>query len=157
VSWVLDLEQRGASQAAARINRLADNAADSRGFFDKVAKILLRQSQDRWRRNGYGWTPLDPDTIRQKAKRKQSGGILRATGALQKALTVWRAPGQKVVFASDHFIFGLKIGGESEREAFYGHFHQTGKGVPKRVVLKATQATRRNVRKALLDHLMEGG
>ena len=157
MSWVLDLEQRGATEAAARVNRLADNYNDSYGFFLKVEQIFLKQSRARWSRNGYGWKPLDADTIRQKAKKHQSGGILRATGALEKALTVWKAPGQKRYFGGEFFLWGLLIGGSKGRDAFYGHFHQKGKGVPKREVLKATQATRRNVKKALEEHLMEGG
>jgi hypothetical protein len=147
-----DVLVRGDEAAEASLRDLARNATDSRRFLRKAAAVLMRKSRERWDRNGYGWKPLDRDTLRRKAKRGQSSRPLRATGLLSKALTQWKAPGQRLDFGPDLLVFGLKRTGV----AFYGRFHQGGDGVPRRRVLAMTRATREELRQALLDHLLPG-
>lgn len=158
MSWVLSLEERGSGPAAAKLRRVASNAEHSERFFTQVRGILLAQSRHRWNTEP-GWPVLEWATVKRKARSKNSATrrnahqTLRATGALERALTVWGAPGQRWDTGPDWAVFGIK-GGRSD--AFTGWFHQTGRGVPKREVLKATRVTVKRVSQALHDHLFDG-
>ena len=132
---------------SSRLRHLGDRAGATGEFFRRVARLLLDQHRERFLRSP--WLPLDPDTVRRKARQGQDPRILRVTGTLERALTVWGAPGQKLQITPDELVFGLEQSGA----AYYGVFHQRGEGVPKREVVKATQATRRRVAEALRDHL----
>lgn len=144
----IDLDVRGEDIAARRLRQFAEHAKDGRRFFDRVAKVLLAEERALWRRKS-GWPPLDPDTIRRKAREGQPARLMHATGALERALTVWGAPGQKLHIRNDRLEFGIDPNGPVS----YGIYHQTGRGVPKRVILDTTRSTRHRVRDALYDHL----
>lgn len=147
----IDLTVKGDEVAAERLRHFAANAEEARPFFQTVSRILMDETGDRFRRRGPGWDPLDRDTIRQKAKvGKGQAGILRLTGALYRALTRFRAPGQRLDIGDTELVFGL----DRKGVAYYGAFHQTGKGVPQRRFLKKTARTKRRIREALLDRLM---
>jgi hypothetical protein len=155
----MSVEVFGDGRVSARLRGLAYRLRDPSPFFDRVEEILLEQSRRRWRANGYGWSPLKDATRAAKGRSKDArvranaSRILRATGALERALTVKGAPGQKLARSPDSLEFGFYIGGEAGRDVYYGQFAQQGRGEAKRVVLKKTPATQRDVNEALRDHL----
>lgn len=144
----ITLTEKGTGIAAGRLRDLAHRSEDATEVFGKIARLLMRDEAERFSRSR--WTPLDPDTVRQKAKAKRDPRILRATGRLRAALTVWGFPGQRLDIGPDELVFGL----DDQGPAYYGKFHQRGEGVPKRTIVQATPNTRREVREALLDHLL---
>lgn len=155
-----------ASEAAAKLERFADNAEDVQRFFRTVADLLMAQSRRRWNTEP-GWRPLEWSTVQRKARSKDprvranAHHTLRATGALERALTVWGAPGQKLVTTDDELAFGIYVGGELKgghraADVWYGVIAQKGVGEPKREILKATPATVRSVEAALLKQLNGG-
>jgi hypothetical protein len=162
--WVLSIDEVGSRQAADLFDDFADRATHAQEFFRRVADLLMEQSRRRWNTEA-GWSPLEPSTIARKARSKDAreranaDNTLRATGALERALTVWGAPGQKYEVSSDELAFGIYVGaqlgpsGERASDVWYGAIHQGGHGVPKRQILKATPATRRRVADELRDYL----
>ena len=148
----IDLAVRGEDIAANRLREFAAHAENAETVFRRIARILMEETRSRFDRQGPGWAPLDPDTIRQKAHKPAGAtpGILRQTGTLERALTVWGAPGQRLEIGPDELVYGLEHGGE----AYYGAFAQRGDSEPARPFLKKTERTRRRVREALLDHLL---
>jgi hypothetical protein len=164
--YTLTVEETGSAHVEAMLERLASNAEETRRFFQKVADLLMEQSRRRWNTEP-GWRPLEWSTIKRKARSKDprvranAHQTLRATGALERALTVWGAPGQKYEVRDDEMAFGIYVGGEKKggiraADVWYGVIAQKGVGEPKREILKATRATRRRVEEALRDHLLEG-
>lgn len=164
--YVLTLDEVGSDLAAGKLERLADNAEDTMRFFRTVSELLMAQSRRRWNTEP-GWRPLEVSTIRRKARSKDprvranASQTLRATGALERALTVWGAPGQKLVIDRDELAFGIYVGGELKdgsraADVWYGVIHQKGIGVDKRLILKATGSTTRRVEQALHDQLFGG-
>lgn len=145
----LDLDVSGDERALRRLLRIAHGAESPRPFMDRVARLFLRETKGRWAASP--WAPLDPDTVRRKARQGQDPRVLRATGALERALTVWRAPGQQLKIKPFELVFGLRHGGT----AYYGRFHQQGRGVPRREILSITPQMVRRVHQALRDFLLD--
>lgn len=144
----ISIEVRGDRSTVVQLRRFAENASDARPFFRHVGELLLEQSRRQWRSQS-GWAPLDRDTIRRKLREGQSPRILRATGALERALTFWGAAGQKDVIRSNELVFGIDPLGPVS----YGIYHQEGRGVPRRPILPETRLLRPRIREALYDHL----
>lgn len=149
----LDVSVRGDDIAARRLRELAGRAEDARLFFRQVARIMLDESRRRWQSSGFArWAPLDPDTVRRKVRQGQDPRILRQTGALERALTVWGARGQVLEFDRDEARLGIGQQGA----VFYGVFHHRGEGNPMRPVLGVTSRLRQRALEALHLHLFGG-
>lgn len=163
--FTLDIMEKGSGKAAGRLDRLADHAEHSAAFFQMVGDLLIEQSRRRWRNNGPGWKGLADSTKARKRRQGLDPRVMRATGALERALTVWGAPGQKWEHGDGKAEFGIYVGGAKGGTAFrvadvyYGAFAQAGKGEAQRVIVRATPATRKRVLETLSDYLlgMEGG
>lgn len=139
----------GHREAAQRFERLSDRLSNLRPFFDRAADVILEDNRKTWARST--WAPLDPDTIRRKAREGHSSKPLHESGTLRRALTVRGAPGQKLDIDRDKLTFGLDRNGP----AYYGRFHQSGQGNPIRKVMTVSGSLRRNLREELLDYLLE--
>lgn len=144
----ISLDVTGEDVAARHLEGLAQRAEDARPFFERVSNILLSEERALWRTQP-GWVPLDPDTVRRKAREGVSPRILRATGALERALTVWGAEGQRLEIQGDRLVFGI----DPDGPVSYGMYHQYGQGVPRRPIMQTTRSTRTRVRDAMYDHL----
>lgn len=138
----------GEDKAAMRFRDMASRAANPAGFFKAAARIIMRATAQRFAEQP--WQPLDKDTIRQKARAGRDLRILRATGRLEQALTLWGAPGQRLDIGVDELLFGLAPTGV----AYYGRFHQAGEGVPKRKMLEVDTSLSNRLRVAARNHLM---
>lgn len=151
----VSLSARGDGIAAARLRRLAANAENAAPVFRAIARILMEGERERFARSGPGWRLLDPDTIRKKARANppQDPRTMRATGTLERALTVWGAPGQYLDVRPLELVFGLEHAGE----AYYGAFSQRGEGQPKRRVVGVSRTTRDRVFDAMRAHLTDHG
>jgi phage gpG-like protein len=145
-----ELSTVGDKQAARRLASLGERAARSRPILEDIADELI-QAERRQFRSGAGWAPLAASTRARKRRQNLPGKVLHATGDLERALTRRNAPGQLLVFNRHEVRFGIK-GGRSP--AYYGRFHQKGRGVPKRVVVPApTAQTRRALARIVREHL----
>jgi hypothetical protein len=138
----------GERKAAQRFHDMAVAAETNGGFFRAAARVLLRATSQRFAEQP--WLPLDRDTIRQKARSNSDLRVLRASGALERALTVWGAPGQTLEYDNDELRFGI----DQQGQVFYGRFHQHGEGVPQRTILTVTQDIRTRLRTAYRNHIM---
>lgn len=139
----------GDEEVVAGLNRLAGRMSDLWPFWHRAARTVLRHNRKRWA-SALGWPRLDPDTIRRKVRERKDPRTLRATGALERALTVFGAPGQRFDPGPEE----MRIGLDRQGIAFYGLFHQRGEGVPQRVVIRKTTTMRRDVRDALRDYVL---
>lgn len=145
MSLYIELSERGSREAAENLRGIGRRAMNARPVWDKLARWIMSYDAGRFR--AQPWKPLDADTVRQKGNKR----ILRLTGTLERALTIWHAPGQTLDIEDDAMRFGLDPRGV----AYYGAFHQLGKGVPVRKVLDLPpRAASRRAGELLLDHLM---
>lgn len=142
------LDVNGADSAARHIREIAHRAESPRQFFVEAAQMIVRDNKQLWQHNA--WSPLDPDTVRRKASQNQPRQTLRATGTLERALTVWRAPGQKFEVDRNKMTIGL----EPRGVASYGQYHQSGQGNPRRKILEMSRSTKDRVLKTLLSYLV---
>jgi hypothetical protein len=140
----VDLDTSGIAEAYGELSGIARRAREGKAVFDRFARWLMASERTHLQRGPF--TPLDPDTIRQKGNARP----LHASGLLEAALTVWRAPGQKLSIRDESMTFGLKPNGD----AFYGAFHQYGRSVPVRKPLDVPYDAERRLADFLLDHLM---
>ena len=144
-----DLEIRGDEQASRRISKMAGRARRMRPALSDSADVLINAERRSFRSRR--WEPLAASTLEWRERQGTGKRVLHETGTLESALTVRGAPGQLLTFKKDTVTFGLKSG---RAPAFYGRFHQTGQGVPKRVVIpKPTARTRREMAKIVKRHL----
>lgn len=146
----LSVDVFGDVLVADRLRRVSQRLEYARPFFERVGRLILEANKQHFR--SASWTPLDPDTVRQKARKGQSRGILRATGRLERALTVWGAPGQKMRIDHDSVTVGIDPLGEAK----YGLFHQEGRSVPKRPLVNPNRLQIARVHQALQDHIFGG-
>ncbi len=137
----------GEQKAAKRFRDMALAAENNSAFFRAAARILMRATSQRFAASP--WVPLDKETIRQKARKGRDLRTLRATGTLERALTVWGAPGQKLDYDDDELRFGL----DSAGAAHYGRYHQAGASVPKRKILTVEGVSHR-LQVAYRNHLL---
>lgn len=147
----VNLDATGHVRAAAHVRDIGDAAANPQPFFRAAARILMRAVRDRFTVND--WAPLDVDTIRRKTRSGMLPGTLRARGKLERALTFWGAPGQLLTIEADELRFGI----DQQGDAFYGYFHETGRGVPQRQMLRPvarSRSVRRKLQDALRNHLL---
>jgi phage gpG-like protein len=146
----LEVKVSGDEQAKRRFARIAHKAERTRPAMEQVADELLQGERAKWRNPG--WVPLAVSTRERTRRQQLPEKPLRATGRLERALTVKQAPGQHLDIRDREVVFGLK-GGRSD--AFYGRFHQRGKGVPKREVLVVSTRTRQRIVNAIEHHLLD--
>lgn len=145
-----ELHTVGDKQAARRLSMLGDRADRSRPMLEEIADELIAGERRQFR-TGAGWPPLAASTRERKRRQHLPAKVLHASGDLERALTTRRAPGQLLVFSRHQVRFGIKGG---RAPAYYGRFHQKGKGVPKRIVVPApTAQTRRAMAEVVRRHL----
>jgi hypothetical protein len=141
----LDIEARGVEHASGLFSDKGKRIADVKPVWRELTRWL--NLWERWRFGGSnGWAPLDEDTVRQKGGNAR---ILHLTGVLERALTTWRAPGQRLRIGRESMQFGLAPNGA----AYYGRFHQYGESVPERTVLEWPLGAPDKASSILLRHL----
>lgn len=139
--------------AVLRLDSVGRRMVDARPAFRTIARDLMAGERQRFDTEGFGrWPRLDPDTIRRKRRSGQSDRVLEASGRLRRALTSPGAPGQRLDIDRDQLRFGLQPNGA----AYYGRFHQVGKGVPKRRVVGVTPRQRVKISGNLRDWILTG-
>ena len=140
----IDVDVIGDDAAARMLRAVGRRAIDVSPVWRRVAGVIMRRARDRF--TAQHWRPLDADTI----KRKGHARILHDTGRLQRALTVWNADGQRFYTDPDQMVFGLSPRGP----AYYGAFHQHGRGVPRREVVPGMSPRDiSQVKDALAEHI----
>jgi phage gpG-like protein len=136
----IDIETRGAAQAAASIAALGTRSEDLEPIGDQVADIVNASNRRRFQTEGAGtWAPLDPATV----ERKGSSRLLVDTGSLLRAMTSERARQT----SRDE----LAIGGE---EVPYASFVDKGTvHMPARELTDLTPSERRQIAGLVSDHI----
>lgn len=138
--------------AARRIHGAADRAFDLRPALSTITEEWIG-SERRQFATGHGWPPLKRSTRLRKIRQGLGSSPMRATGRLERALTVRRARGQTVRMRRSSLVVGLK-GGKSK--VYYGRFHQRGRGVPQRKVVVFDEQARRRVAPILRGYIVHG-
>jgi hypothetical protein len=97
----------GANLVARRLDRLAANAEDMRPAQPAVARRVAAGYARSFDREGPGWTPLKPSTIRRRqAEGYSSGPILQNTGSYKKAATNPLA--LNIIASADTFVISVR-------------------------------------------------
>lgn len=140
----------GADKAAKTINDTGKRANDARPAASKVRTAYREVELNIFAHNGgaQAWEKLKDSTRENKRRRNQDHGVLRASGALYKALTAPRAKYQVDDRAAHEFRFGTTLP--------YAVFHEEGKGQAKRPTQAFTQAQQRHINKAIEDYIATG-
>ena len=147
------LELRGIDEAADRLEDTGDRAAHARAAMDKIVDALIEGEQSLWRRNGGGgkkkWAPNTKSTLASKIAKGLDPRPMRATGALERSLTVKHAPNQLLKIDNNSMEFGTKL--------FYAQFSQLAKNpARRRIVLDIAAKQKRTIREIILDHIVHG-
>lgn len=142
----IELEARGVRDASDLFSEMGHRIVDPSPVWRRMIGLLMRVNAARFK--AQPWAPLDEDTRR----RKKDPRILHLTGTLERALTAWGAPGQRLDVDPDGFTFGLTPNGD----AYYGRFHHFGESNPRRPVMEPPPYFSRRGADWLLDYLTNG-
>lgn len=144
---------KNVDKTAHHLESIGERANKAAPAFEKISEELLLNEQGIWKRNGGGgagkWPANTKSTLATKIARHLDTRPMRATGALERSLTIKGAPGQIRWWNTRQMQFGTSI--------WYAHFSQDNKNPErKRVVLKILPKARKNIREIILEHLIEG-
>lgn len=144
----IDLDAYGFDLAIRRFRRMGRRAQDFRPVFLKLMRWLRADTRERFARQP--WKPLAPATVERKAREGKDPRILRVTGRLEDAMTLWSAPGAIRRLDLLEMFYGL----DPQGAAFYGKFHHMGQGTnPERPIIELKAQRRAQFHRAVLDHL----
>lgn len=119
----MDVHIIGEKEAASKIQLVGARAADARPAFLAIREILLKGHEAQFSSQGgflgTPWAPLASSTIERKIRMGQSQEVLKATGALETALTGGTG---KVASAGKTFARAGVSG-----KLFWGRFAQAGR------------------------------
>lgn len=140
------ITERGAGKAARDVNQLGRRASDVRPATSAVRTAFRQAEERRFDTGGAGsWPKLAEATREWKARRGLDPRILRATGALYRAMTAARAAGQVDERHPDELHFGTTLP--------YAKYHEQGKGVPKRDPIELTSQDRHKITQAIEKYI----
>lgn len=129
----VDVNVRGAAEAAEVRRRLARRLFDGSQQFRGIVDLLLESMAERFAGRGVRWRKLAPSTVRAEGPHRP----LVLTGALMRSLTRPGAKGQVLRITGSRLMFGTRI--------FYAKFHQKGQGVPRRTVVGLSKQQRNGI------------
>lgn len=135
-----------------RLRRIRLRLKHGRDFGRDALAVVDRWIQGNFTTEGGnvgGWKPLDPKTVNRR--RRKSNVPLQDTGWLKRS---W-------VYAVGRLEATLKEGGKKGKvtfgktisQAFYGSFHDKGKGVPQRRILPEAHEVEKDVKAAYSFHI----
>lgn len=137
---------RGADKAARALDAVGGRGADARPAWPFLMTMFRLDEERRWNTEGFGqWDELAPATIARKARKRQDTAVMRATGALERSLTVTRGRGAVRRGSKLQMRFGSSV--------FYGRFHQGGKGEPQGVKRRVILAVSDQLERAIVESL----
>ena len=139
----------GTQEAASVLESVGGRGADARPAWPAIFGIMRADTLARFDRDGRGeWKPLSPVTVESKARKRQDPRIMRATGALERALVADRGRGALRRKSRYQMRYGTTI--------FYAHFHQEGRGVPARPLIRVTKAMEKQIVVTLERYVSKG-
>jgi hypothetical protein len=140
----------GADRAAKAINDTGRRANDVKPAGSKVRAAYQEAEAEIFRRNGgaVAWKRLEDSTREVKRRLHQDNGILRASGALHKALTASRAKDQVDDRRAHELAFGTTLP--------YADYHESGRGQAKRPTQAFTAAQLQRINDAIGDYIATG-
>jgi hypothetical protein len=144
------IQTTGADKAAKSINDTGKRADNAKPAAAKIRTAYREVEAEIFARDGgaVAWKKLEDSTREAKRRRNQDHGILRASGALYKALTAQRAKYQ----VDDRQPHELKFGTTLP----YAEYHEVGKGQAKRPTQAFTVAQQRRINEAISDYIATG-
>jgi len=129
----------GIVQINEKLKRMG-RAAKLRDFYQHIrtqfAKIEEAQFASLGARGGKKWAPLNPAYAARKRARVGAKPIMEYTGALKRSLTSASSPDMIVLIKETSQGAHIELGSSIP----YAQYHQTGRGVPKRQLIKLTKA-----------------
>lgn len=133
------------------LEQLGDKASDMKPAFWAVLRSVL-VPRLRARFSGSGWEPLSESTVEWKNRRNLDPRIMRATGALESALTAsGKASGRLQTVGKST----VRVG--AGKKLFYARFHQFGTDkMPKRELFGWEQSDRSRALRILDSYLFRG-
>lgn len=150
-------EVDGDLQVARKLVRFSDAARDARPVFHTIAEDIFgynrRQFDSQGKYGSGGWKALKPETVMRKANHKPplDHRILRATGRLNRSLTVRGGGDQNLIIDANMFVLGSNLP--------YSQAHQHGNpanNLPMRKPVELTEQNRRDIIKRIQDWIVHG-
>jgi phage gpG-like protein len=149
----VQLVTTGIKSTLKRLRGLSDRAKDLRPIWPKVADDWARMNKLTFQRDGAssGWTawePISPEWAAWKSANGFDSAILRQTGTLKNSL-IKRSDG--------NFIFqptkqGVRLGTTVK----YASFHEKGRGVPQRELLRNDSKAEKRWAKIIERYVVDG-
>ena len=146
-----EIQTKGVNASASRLERLGHQAKNAKPAFEEILDGLIEGEQSLWRRNGGGgakkWLPNTEKTAAEKKSKGLDPRPMRATGALERSLTIKGAPGMIHNVDDDGLTFGTKL--------HYAQFSQFAKDATRKRVVVTLQAKQKKlIREKLAEHLL---
>lgn len=143
----VQVKSYGARLVARHIEGVARNANDIRPCQPAVARRVADGYARSFDRQGPGWSPLKPSTVRRRiAEGYSAGPILRKTGAYYRAAT----NPDSLIIVSYSNGFDIYVDDEVSR------YHQDGTKKMKARMLKLSFGDRMALMKTINDYIISG-
>jgi hypothetical protein len=145
----VDMPGGGTRSFVRRVDGIGRRAGDASPAWERIHRSFLAGERARFRSSGAGdWAPLTRQYLSAKTSTGRDPRVMRATGALERALTTGRGPGAVAETTPTAATFGTDL----DRAMFA----QRGSGRRRRRVLVVTRPRRTRWSRMIRDHLMEG-
>lgn len=146
-----DVDIKGVDETVHNLKQLGENADKAGPAFEKIADLFLENEKIIFKREGGSggnkWPRNTPSTLASKIAKGLDPRPMRATGALERSLTVARAADQIRWWNNRQIAFGTTV--------WYAQFSNNSKDPDrKRVVLRILPKTRKTANQIILEHLM---
>lgn len=140
----------GATQTRDRLRDVGERGGDLRKASSAVRTIYREAQEAKFASAGHGtWPALKPETVEAKRRRGLDTRLMRASGALYKALTAPRAGAQVDERHKDSLVFGTSLP--------YARYHDQGSGgMPRRALMQFTAAEQKRMTETLGEFIAKG-
>lgn len=147
-----DIDIRGDEDLVDELDQLGEKAKDLRPAFNRVLKIIVARYRRRFGGGGQ-WAPLSPATVERKSRQGLDPRVMRASGALERALT---SPGRTSGRTQSVGKSTVRVG--VGKRLFYARFQHFGTDhIPARPLFGWEFADRKAAINVLDDYIFGGG
>lgn len=143
-------EKREWATPIRRLGKIERQARDFSPALREIRKSFYAAERSQFATEGQGdWRPDTPRTLARKAKRGQDPRVMRASGALYRALALGQGEGAINKLTADELTLGTSL--------VQGRVAQRSSGSRRRRVLVVTKRRRAKWLRIIRDHVMSAG